>query len=286
MSGCCGPSATDQSQKTLLWTVLLLNAAMFVVEFGVGWLARSSGLMADSLDMLADALVYGMSLYAVGRGNTEKARAALMNGSFQLALGIGVLLYVVWRITQNEIPAAETMGVIAVLALIVNAACFGLLWKSRSGDINLRSSWICSRNDMIANVGVLVAAGLVTALNSPWPDWIIATLVAIIVIRSALRIIREARHSLATGEEVSISCCGSDSSCSTPAPELAKPAASSCCGTVAAEAVAAPVSSCCGGADKAESVEVKSASSCCGGAAKTEAVEVKAESSCCGGGKH
>lgn len=232
MSGCCGPSAEDQSQRTLLWTVLVLNAAMFVVEFGAGWMARSSGLMADSLDMLADALVYGLSLYAVGRGVTEKARAALLNGSLQMVLGVGVLLHVGWRISQGSTPEADTMGWIAALALVVNAACFGLLFSRRSGDINLRASWICSRNDMIANVGVLVAAGLVVWFESPWPDWLIATLVALIIIHSAWGILRDARASLVSGAEVGSSCCAPSavgSSCSASAGPVAK-AESACCG--------------------------------------------------------
>ncbi|MGB1092467.1 MAG: cation transporter [Oceanobacter sp.] len=227
MSDCCAPNANDDKQRHLLWIVLVLNALMFLVEFTAGWLARSSGLMADSLDMLADALVYGLSLYAVGRGISAKAKAALVNGGFQLALGIGVLIHVGWRMLDQTPPIAETMRWIALLALLVNAACFALLYQFRSGDINLRASWICSRNDMLANTGVLIAAGLVGWLNTPWPDWIIALLVAGIVISSALRIIRDARTSLATGETVVTSCCAS----SSPSKEASGGSSTGCCGT-------------------------------------------------------
>lgn len=235
MSDCCAPNATDEKQRRLLWIVLLLNAVMFLIEFSAGWFAHSSGLMADSLDMLADALVYALSLYAVGRGLSAKAKAALVNGVFQLILGLGVLLHVGWRMMSQTLPTAETMGLVAFLALLVNAACFGLLYQFRSGDINLRASWICSRNDMMANAGVLIAAALVTWLNSPWPDWIIAIIVAGIIISSALKIIRDARRSLSTGEEVSTSCC-SGNSCSDTASSSglddqveAKSQNSSCC---------------------------------------------------------
>jgi len=291
MSGCCGPSAEDQSQRTLLWTVLFLNAAMFVVEFVAGWMARSSGLMADSLDMLADALVYGLSLYAVGRGVSTKARAALLNGSLQMVLGLGVLAHVGWRISQGSTPEAETMGWVAALALAVNASCFALLYSRRSGDINLRSSWICSRNDMIANIGVIAAAGLVVWFESPWPDWIIATLVALIIIHSAWGILRDARASLATGAEVSSSCCAPSvggSSCSSSsgveagsgaqcapydACGSAKVEEASCCGS----SVAASSNSCC----SSSGAEAGSGAQCapydaCGSAKGDEA------SSCCG----
>lgn len=210
MSNCCAIEARDRQQRKLLWVVLVLNATMFVVEFVAGWVANSSGLLADSLDMLADALVYSLSLCAVGKGLREKARSALLNGSLQLALGIGVLVSVAWRIWTNSAPSAEVMGVIATLALLVNAICFALLYKFRAGDMNMRASWICSRNDMLANVGVLVAAALVSLSSSPWPDWIIAILIAAVVIRSALTVIKEARKALASGGSVSLGCCDDD----------------------------------------------------------------------------
>lgn len=288
MSDCCAPDASDRQQRGLLMVVLALNAIMFFVEFSAGWLARSSGLMADSLDMLADALVYGLSLYAVGKGISARANAALVNGYLQLLLGVGVLVHLVWRIWQNSIPEAETMTLISVLALIVNASCFGLLYRFRSGDINLRASWICSRNDMIANVGVMVAAALVAALEAPWPDWLIAAAVAAIVIRSALSIIREARHSLATGSEMAASCCGASCDTNTPSTittTTSNTATSGCCSeTPTAPAVASScASSACGCHDEPAPAPVVTADSCCSGGQQPsgcQSDEKKAEPGC------
>lgn len=207
MADCCAVDAQNRQERRLLWVALGLNATMFIIEFAAGWLADSSGLLADSLDMLADALVYSLSLYAVGKAVSKKARAALLNGGLQMTLGLGVLASVAWRIWSGSAPSAGVMGFIAVLALVVNAACFLLLFQFRRGDVNMRASWICSRNDILANVGVLVAAGLVAWLDSPWPDLAIGTLIAVVVIHSAGRIIGEARQSLRTGEAVAKNCC-------------------------------------------------------------------------------
>lgn len=219
MADCCGANASDSQQRRLLWLVLGLNAAMFVVEFTAGWLADSSGLLADSLDMLADAAVYCVSLYAVGRALQHKARAAMLNGGLQLALGILVLLDIGKRIWLGSEPQVGLMYWIASLALIVNILCFGLLFQFRAGDINLRASWICSRNDMLANVGVLVAAMVVSQVQKPWPDWLIGGLIAAIIIRSAWRIVSEARVVLAAGTGEVTACCAG-------AGEIAKESAS------------------------------------------------------------
>lgn len=200
MTDCCAPEVRNKRERGLLWVVLGLNASMFLVEFTAGWLANSSGLLADSLDMLADALVYAMSLYAVGKAMSRKARAALLNGALQMALGLWVLGDVAWRIQTGGTPGAAVMGSIALLALAVNAVCFLLLFQFRRADVNMRASWICSRNDMLANAGVLVAAGLVAWLDSPWPDSVIGALIAAVVIHSAWRIIGEALRSLKAGE--------------------------------------------------------------------------------------
>lgn len=208
MSECCATEARNRRERILLWTVLLLNAVMFVVEFAAGWLARSSGLMADSLDMLADVLVYSVSLYAVGKALTQKAKAALLNGALQMLLGIGVFLHIGWRIWEGSIPQTDIMGWIAALALIVNTACFALLYRFRSGDVNMRASWLCSRNDMLANVGVLVAAWLVQAWSSAWPDYVIAALIAGVVVHSSYGVLMQAKKSLKEGTEVNTdSCC-------------------------------------------------------------------------------
>lgn len=209
MSECCATEARNRQERILLWTVLLLNAAMFFVEFAAGWLARSSGLMADSLDMLADVLVYSVSLYAVGKGLAQKAKAAFLNGSLQLLLGIGIFLHIGWRIWEGSTPQTDIMGWIAALALVVNMTCFALLYRFRSADVNMRASWLCSRNDMLANVGVLVAAWLVQALSSAWPDYVIAALIAGVVVHSSYGVLVQAKKSLKEGSEVKTdSCCG------------------------------------------------------------------------------
>lgn len=211
MSSCCGSSAQvtmDNAQRRLLWTVLILNGIMFFVEFIAGWLAESSGLIADSLDMLADTLVYAVSLYAVGKAIKYKANAAILNGTLQTLLALMVLADVFQRLVFGSAPNVNTMLWIAGLALVVNIVCFVLLYSHRNGDINIRASWICSRNDMLMNAGVIVSAVLVAQLNMAWPDLVIATAIAIIVLHSAIRIIKDA-IAVKAGEKTDISgCCG------------------------------------------------------------------------------
>jgi cation diffusion facilitator family transporter len=201
MSGCgdcCGSDlarATAAERRTLV-IVLLLNATMFVAEFSAGLLAGSTALLADSLDMLADAMVYALGLFALGRAAHWRARAALTSGMFQLALGLGVGVEAGVKLFVDGLPDTATMGMFGVIALLVNGACFLLLSRYRDGDINLRATWICSRNDMLGNVGVLVAAGLVGWLGSMWPDIVIGLMIAALVIRSAVRVVIEARGEL------------------------------------------------------------------------------------------
>jgi cation diffusion facilitator family transporter len=187
--------ASPAERHTLI-VVLVLNAGMFLAEFSAGLVAGSTALLADSLDMLADALIYALGLFALGRAAHWRSRAALASGLFQLALGTGVAGQAMVKVFVDGLPDPATMGFFGALALLVNTACFLLLARFRHGDINLRATWICSRNDMIGNVGVLVAAGLVIQLDSMWPDIVIGLLIALLVIRSALRIIAEARSEL------------------------------------------------------------------------------------------
>ncbi|GAA5139379.1 cation transporter [Thalassotalea piscium] len=196
MPNCCATEAKNTSQRKLLWIVLILNLTMFIVEFIAGWLANSSGLLADSLDMLADAAVYSLSLYAVGKSLLYKGRAALTNGYLQLSLGLLVLVDVARRIWFGSEPQSELMFSVGFIALIVNITCFVLLFKFRQGDVNLKASWICSRNDMLANIGVLLSAFLVARLNTAWPDWAIGSIIAVIVIHSSVSIIKEATASI------------------------------------------------------------------------------------------
>jgi cation diffusion facilitator family transporter len=201
MAGCNSCSsdkieAATKQQKRVLILVLLINAVMFVVEFIAGMLSHSTALMADSLDMLADALVYALGLFALGRATHWKSRAALTSGIFQMILGIGILIQPIYLLSTNNIPDAFNMGVFGLLALIANTISFLLLMAYRDGDINMRATWVCTRNDMINNVGVLIAAGLVYWFSSPLPDIIIGLIIAIIVMHSAWGVIREAKSTL------------------------------------------------------------------------------------------
>lgn len=197
MSGCDSCSTdhiakASQQQKRVLIIVLVINASMFFVEFAAGLISHSTALMADSLDMLADAMIYALGLFALGRAEHWKNRAALTSGIFQMILGIGILLQPIYLISSNNLPDAFNMGVFGVLALVANSVSFLLLMAYRDGDINMRATWICTRNDMINNVGVLIAAGLVYWLSSPLPDIVIGLIIAVIVMRSASGVIKEA----------------------------------------------------------------------------------------------
>ncbi len=201
MAGCgdeCGANLAhaNRHERRILIVVLLINAGMFVAEFSAGLVSGSTALLADSLDMLADALIYALGLFALGRAAHWRARAALTSGIFQLLLGLGVAAEAIWKMAVNGLPDAATMGLFGVIALLANTACFLLLARFRNGDINLRATWICSRNDMLGNIGVLVAAGMVTWLGSSIPDIVIGLLIAAIVIHSAWHIIGEAGKEL------------------------------------------------------------------------------------------
>lgn len=197
--GCCEDSACAVGQlqarqsRTLKW-VLLINSVMFGVEFGAGLAAGSAALMADSLDMLGDALVYALSLYAVTRGLRWKAGAALVKGLVMAGFGLFVLGQVAYRMFNAVPPEAATMGAVGLLALAANLVCLRLLTRHRDEDINMRSVWLCSRNDIVANVSVLVAAGLIATIHQPWPDWVVGFGIAALFLYSAWRVVRHARH--------------------------------------------------------------------------------------------
>ena len=169
---------------------------MFVVELVSGLLAGSVALLADSLDMLGDALVYGFSLYVVARGPVWKARAAVAKAAVMGLFGAFVFGQLIYKLAYPQVPTFETMGVVGALALAVNGVCFALLWRHRAEDINMRSVWLCSRNDLIANLSVLFAAWAVWATVSPWPDIAVGALICAMFLRSAFVVAREAREEL------------------------------------------------------------------------------------------
>lgn len=180
----------DATEGRTLKVLLVINAAMFVVELAAGWIADSTGLIADSLDMLADALVYGLSLYAVGRSATTKLKAAHVSGLFQSLLAVGVLLEVVRRLARGSEPEAPAMIAISLLALAANVGCLLLIAGHRHGGAHMKASWIFSTNDVLANVGVIVAGALVAWTGSRFPDLLIGTLVGCVVLLGGIRILR------------------------------------------------------------------------------------------------
>ncbi|HMH17599.1 MAG TPA: cation transporter [Burkholderiales bacterium] len=188
----CAVDALRERQSSTLKIVLAINAVMFVGELAAGLLASSTALLSDSLDNLGDALTYGLSLYAVSRGARSKAKVALFKGGLILAAGLFVLAQVAYRAFVPVLPVFETMGAVSLLALLGNASCLALLWKHREEDINMSSVWECSRNDIASNIAVFVAAGGVWLTRSEWPDLVIGLVLAILFLRSALRVLRNA----------------------------------------------------------------------------------------------
>lgn len=195
MSNCgCGAEQADTLEKKTLKILLLINGFMFLSEALSGWYAESTGLISDSLDMLADAMVYGISLYAVGKKDTTKIFAAKYSGYFQIVLGFGVLLEVARRALYGSEPLSFVIIFIGVTALAANLICLMLISKHRESGVHMRASWIFSTNDVIANIGVIIAGILVWMLNSNIPDLIIGTIIAIIVIRGGFLILKEAAY--------------------------------------------------------------------------------------------
>jgi cation diffusion facilitator family transporter len=197
MSDCCSNAACQveklrEHQRSTLTAVLVINGSMFAFEVVAGWLAGSTALLADSLDMLGDALVYGFSLYVVSRNDTWKAASALIKGGVMALFGIFVLAQVALKFVHPEVPQFETIGLVGLLALMANSVCLLLLWRHRAEDVNMRSVWLCSRNDIIANVSVLVAALGVWLVNSQWPDIIVGLGIALLFLRSAVHVLKDA----------------------------------------------------------------------------------------------
>jgi cation diffusion facilitator family transporter len=199
MSACCGDkedalalAARRADIRRVLIIVLVINSVMFLVEFGAGIVASSAALMADSMDMLGDALVYAVSLYALERSARWRAGTALFKGGFILVLGLGVIVQIVLKILHGVPPSSQLMLIFGALALAANLYCLRLLWRFRADNVNLSSTFECSRNDVIANSGVILAAGGVALFQSPWPDIAVAVVIAFLFLRSALRVTIEA----------------------------------------------------------------------------------------------
>ena len=195
-AGCCGCEVKfdglSRDYRARLWAVIALNASMFAVEMGGGVMAGSQALQADALDFLGDTLTYGMSLAVIGLSLRVRATAALIKGATLAAMGVWVFGATVWHAFVLGTPRAEVMGLIGFLALAVNVASVLILIKYKDGDANVRSVWLCSRNDAIGNVAVMLAALGVWSMATGWPDVIVAAILASLFLNSASKILRQA----------------------------------------------------------------------------------------------
>jgi Co/Zn/Cd efflux system component len=203
MAECCcppplnlDPHRGNQAYRRVLWAVLAINAVMFLVEIGAGLAAGSAALQADALDFLGDSANYAISLFVVGLALRYRAMAALVKGATMGVFGFWVIATVVWHVLHGTLPYAFTMGAVGLAALIANAASFGLLWAYRSGDSNMRSAWICTRNDVLGNVAVLLAAAGVFGTGTGWPDVIVAAIMAALALQGAAVVARQAAEEL------------------------------------------------------------------------------------------
>ena len=193
MTDCgCEVEIKNREEGKVLILLLSINAVMFVVEMVFGVVSESTALIADSLDMLADATVYGIGLYAVGKSKTVKISAAHLSGIFQVILGVLVLADIVRRFMFGSEPESFLMVVIGIAALIANVVCLILISKHKEGEVHMRASWIFSKNDVIANLGIILGGVLVYLLDTRYPDLIIGVIISLIVIRGGIGIIKDA----------------------------------------------------------------------------------------------
>lgn len=196
MDNCCENKAGElaqlrASQSKVLYIALAINAVMFVVEFSAGWIASSTALLGDSLDMFGDATVYALTIFVLDRSRRARAGASLVKGGFMLLLGVVVVADAIRKLVMQEVPSAEWMGAVGLLALFANGICFALLYRHRADDLNMRSTFLCSRNDLFANSSVIIGAGLVAITNSLWPDIIVGLAIAALFLHSAWQVICE-----------------------------------------------------------------------------------------------
>jgi len=192
--GCdCEMESTDAKQKGVLIVLLAINGSMFILELMIGMIAQSTALIADAMDMFADATVYAIALLAVGRAIVHKQNAARLSGILQIFLGLGVIVEVVHRMLIGSEPESMFMIGVGLVALTANSICLMLISRHREGEIHMRASWIFSRNDVLANIGVILAGVLVAVLGNPLPDLIIGAIISTVVVSGGVRILREVR---------------------------------------------------------------------------------------------
>jgi Co/Zn/Cd efflux system component len=185
--------------RRVLWIALVVNALMFVLEFASGLAAGSVSLLADAIDFFGDAANYGLSLFVLSMALTWRARAAMLKAASMLLFGVLVLARAIWGATHGAAPEALTMGVVGTLALAANLGVAWLLYAFREGDANMRSVWLCTRNDAISNVAVMLAAVGVFGTGTAWPDLAVAAVMALLAISAGFSVLRQARRELARG---------------------------------------------------------------------------------------
>ncbi|MDG9922248.1 MULTISPECIES: cation diffusion facilitator family transporter [unclassified Pseudomonas] len=201
---CCNHESPETALRSkryrrILWIALAVNLLMFAVEIGAGLKAGSVSLLADSLDFLGDSANYAISLWVLGMALSWRARAAQFKAASMLLFGLGVLGAALWHWWQGAVPSAPTMGVVGSLALLANVGVAVLLYAYREGDSNMRSVWLCTRNDALGNLAVLAAALGVFGTGSAWPDLIVATIMATLAITAAVQVLRQADGELKDG---------------------------------------------------------------------------------------
>jgi Co/Zn/Cd efflux system component len=196
---CCAPETpefTDTRYRSVLWVALIINGSMFLIELIAGLMAGSVSLQADALDFLGDVANYGISIFVIGMVLPYRATAALIKGATMGLFGLWVIAATVFHALQRTVPHAVTMGEVGFAALVANAVVFAVLWTSRKGDSNMRSAWLCSRNDVIGNVAVMLAAVGVFGTGTGWPDVIVAAIMAGLGLQGAYQVIRHALEEL------------------------------------------------------------------------------------------
>jgi Co/Zn/Cd efflux system component len=186
-------SASSPRYRKILWVALIINLAMFAIEIGAGFKSGSTSLLADAIDFFGDAANYGVSLAVLSAGVVLRARAALLKGVCMLGFGVFVLARAAWMFSQGGAPEALTMGSIGLLALIANVAVAAMLYAYREGDANMRSVWLCSRNDAIGNIAVMLAALGVAGTGSAWPDLLVASGMAVLALVGGWSVISQAQ---------------------------------------------------------------------------------------------
>ncbi len=193
------PREVSKRYRNVLWIALIINAAMFFVEIVAGLNGQSASLLADAIDFFGDALNYGLSIVALGLATIWRSRVAYVKGISMGIYGLGVMGYAIWSAAHSVVPEARTMGAIGMVALAANLGVAVLLYRFREGDANMRSVWLCTRNDAIGNVAVLFAALGVFGTGTGWPDFIVAALMGTLAIKAAISVLSHARRELSAG---------------------------------------------------------------------------------------